>query len=39
MVVCHPAEASRYFREHPSIIVEVLSPDTERIARTEKFAA
>jgi Uma2 family endonuclease len=39
MVACHPAEASRYFREHPSIIVEVLSPETERIDRTEKFAA
>ena len=39
LVACHPAEASRYFREHPSIIVEVLSPDTERIDRTEKFAA
>ena len=39
LVACHPAEASRYYREHPSIIVEVLSPDTERIDRTEKFAA
>ena len=39
MVACHPAEASRYYREHPSIIVEVFSPDTERIDRTEKFAA
>ena len=39
VVACHPAEASRYFREHPSIIVEVLSPDTARIDRTEKFAA
>ncbi len=31
--------ANRYFREQPILIVEVLSPSTERIDRTEKFDA
>jgi Uma2 family endonuclease len=40
-VTCHPDdknEAHDYFKEHPSLIVEVLSKSTEAFDRGEKFA-
>lgn len=39
IVVCDPTEKAKYHRERPSIIFEVLSPDTERIDRGEKAVA
>ncbi len=36
MVTCDPADDAKYFRERPSFIFEVLSPDTERTDRREK---
>ena len=33
---CDPADNARYFRERPSIIFEVISPETERTDRREK---
>ena len=36
MVVCDPTDNHRYFRERPSVVFEVLSPDTERTDRREK---
>ncbi len=38
-VACQHGETSPYYKEHPSIIVEVLSPSTDRIDRREKFLA
>ena len=35
-VVCDPADNAKYHRERPSVILEVISPDTERIDRREK---
>jgi Uma2 family endonuclease len=39
LVVCDPSDNARYFRERPSIIFEVSSPETERIDRREKLLA
>jgi Uma2 family endonuclease len=39
MVVCDPTDNSKYFRESPSIIFEVISPETERTDRREKAIA
>jgi len=39
MVVCNPADAQAYYKESPSLIVEVLSPATEQIDRREKLLA
>jgi Uma2 family endonuclease len=39
MVACDPSDNARYFRERPSVIFEVLSPDTERTDRREKLLA
>jgi len=36
-VTCDPADTERYFKEHPKLLVEVLSPGTERIDRNEKL--
>jgi len=36
-VVCDPADNARYFRERPTVIFEVLSPETERTDRREKL--
>ena len=36
MVVCDPADNHRYFRERPSVVFEVSSPDTERTDRRER---
>lgn len=39
MVACDPTESGEYYRERPSVIFEVLSPDTERTDRREKALA
>lgn len=37
MVACDPRDTDRYFKRFPTVIVEVLSPETERTDRREKF--
>lgn len=39
LVVCDPKDNAKYFRERPTIVVEVLSPETERLDTREKQAA
>ncbi len=39
LVSCDPEDNEPYFRKAPCLIVEVLSPTTERIDRREKFLA
>jgi len=39
IVTCDPADDAKYFREKPSYVFEVLSPDTERTDRREKAIA
>ncbi len=39
LVSCDPEDREAYFRSSPCLIVEVLSPATERIDRREKFMA
>lgn len=39
MLCCSDNENNAYYREHPCMIVEVLSESTERIDRREKFFA
>jgi Uma2 family endonuclease len=39
MVVCDASDAQAYYKESPSLIVEVLSNSTERIDRREKLLA
>ena len=39
LVACDPADNEKYFRERPTVIFEVLSPDTERTDRREKAMA
>ena len=39
LVSCAEVDRAKYFREQPVLIIEVLSPSTERIDRGEKFAA
>ena len=39
MVVCDPRDTERYFKRFPKVIIEVLSPDTERTDEREKFWA
>ncbi|CAK8713202.1 Endonuclease, Uma2 family (Restriction endonuclease fold) [Candidatus Electrothrix laxa] len=39
LVSCDPKDNEKYYRTHPCLIVEVLSPTTERIDRREKFMA
>ena len=38
-VTCHPQDREQYFKQHPKLVVEVLSPSTERTDREEKFQA
>lgn len=37
LVTCDPADSQRYFKTRPQFIAEVLSPETERFDRREKF--
>jgi len=37
MVGCDPRDTNRYFNEFPKVLIEVLSPETERTDRREKF--
>lgn len=37
MVTCDPRDTDRYFKRFPKVLIEVLSPDTERTDRREKF--
>jgi Uma2 family endonuclease len=37
MVACDPRDTDRYFKRFPKVLIEVLSPDTERTDRREKF--
>ena len=37
MVTCDPRDTDPYFRSFPKLLVEVLSPSTERTDRQEKF--
>jgi len=39
LVACDPTDSAKYFRERPTIIFEVLSPETERIDIREKAIA
>jgi Uma2 family endonuclease len=39
LVACDPKDNARYFRERPTVIIEVLSPETERTDRREKAIA
>lgn len=39
VVSCRQDDRARFFREHPSVLVEVLSDSTERTDRREKFLA
>ncbi len=39
MVACDPSDNEAYFRRFPKMIVEVLSPSTERIDSSEKLRA
>lgn len=37
MVTCDPRDTDRYFSRFPKVLIEVLSPETERTDRREKF--
>lgn len=37
IVACDPRDTDRYFKRYPKVLVEVLSEDTERTDRREKF--
>jgi Uma2 family endonuclease len=39
LIACDPTDNARYFRERPTVIIEVLSTDTERTDRREKAIA
>jgi Uma2 family endonuclease len=39
IVACDPTDRSRYYRERPTVIFEVVSPQTERTDRREKAFA
>ena len=39
MVVCNASDSQAYFKQNPSLVVEVLSPSTESIDRREKMLA
>jgi len=36
LVACDPADNAKYFRERPTVVFEILSPDTERTDQREK---
>ncbi|MFU8849236.1 MAG: Uma2 family endonuclease [Opitutales bacterium] len=37
LVTCDPSDDAKYYKTKPSVLVEVLSPSTERLDRREKF--
>lgn len=37
IVTCDPLDTERYFKKFPKVLIEVWSPETERIDRREKF--
>ena len=37
LVTCDPSDSEKYFKTKPVLIIEVLSPSTERLDRREKF--
>jgi Uma2 family endonuclease len=37
LVTCDPRDSDRYFKRFPKVLIEVLSPETERTDRREKF--
>lgn len=37
MVTCDPSDDAKYYKTEPTVLVEVLSPSTERLDRREKF--
>ena len=37
LVTCDPADDAKYYKTKPTVLVEVLSPSTERLDRREKF--
>ncbi len=39
LVACDPTDNARYFRERPTVLIEVLSTETERTDRREKALA
>jgi Uma2 family endonuclease len=39
MVSCDPADNARYFMERPSVLIEVLSPESWRVDEREKYHA
>ena len=39
MVACDPRDTDRHFKRFPKVLIEVLSPETERTDRREKFMA
>lgn len=39
LVTCDPRDTDDYFMRYPKVVIEVLSPDTERTNRREKFMA
>jgi len=39
LVACDPRDTDRYWKRFPKVIIEVLSPETERTDRREKFLA
>ena len=39
IVTCDPSATEKYFKTFPKVLIEVLSPETERIDRREKFSS
>jgi Uma2 family endonuclease len=39
IVTCDPRDTEKYFTRFPKLIIEVLSPETERVDRREKFSS
>lgn len=39
LVTCDPRDTERYFKQFPTVVSEVLSPETEKFDRREKLMA
>jgi Uma2 family endonuclease len=39
LVTCDPRDTERYFKQFPTVVIEVLSPETEKFNRREKLMA